>query len=68
MITLDGYKPNYEQECSRCGYSPTVDVIHGGRMVHTSDLCGCHFFSDYSMLDPDAWNDFHQQPEEKEDE
>ena len=65
-MTQDGYRPNYEQECSRCGYSPTVDVIRGGRLVHTSDLCGIHFFQNIEAMDPETWNE--QTTEEKEDE
>ena len=56
-ITLSGYKPNFEQECSRCGESPTVDVIRKGKLAHASDLCGCHFFSDNRMIDPEMWNE-----------
>lgn len=53
----DGYVANYEQECTRCGYSPTVDVIKDGKLVHTSDLCGCHFFFNPFAFDPEVWNE-----------
>ncbi len=52
----DGYTPNYEQECSKCGTSPCVDVVRKGRIARNSELCGCCFFNDRLMIDPDEWN------------
>lgn len=53
----DGYRPNWEAECTRCGNSPCVDVIREGRIVNISDLCGACYFRDREKLDPDNWNE-----------
>lgn len=63
-VSLNGYKPNYEQECSKCGESPCVDVIRNGRMVHTSDLCGPHFFHCQDAVDPEIWNELFNDEED----
>lgn len=52
----DGYTPNYEQECSRCGTTPCVDVVRNGMIRHSSELCGVCFFDDRLMIDPEEWN------------
>ena len=49
------YQPNFSDECSVCGRSPTVHVV--GHLLPETVLCGPCFFSDRAMLDWEEWNE-----------
>ena len=52
---MNEYTPNFEEECSICGTSPTVRVLH--HIQPETRLCGPCFFADRSMIDWTLWND-----------
>ena len=49
------YRPDFDEECYRCGATPTVVVE--GHMVPDTQLCGCCFWKSKKMVDPDLWNE-----------
>lgn len=54
------YFADHSNECQKCGTSPTVvvrDPEPTGVAVHETELCGCCFFHDRSMVDPELWNE-----------
>lgn len=54
------YLADFDNECSRCGTKPCVaahDAERTGTAVHFTELCGCCFFHDRAMVDPELWND-----------
>lgn len=48
------YRPDFDEECYKCGTSPTVVVE--GHIVPNTQLCGPCFFNDRRMLDWEEWN------------
>lgn len=56
MDTL--YLADHSVECKQCGTEPTVVVIDPEtRRPQETELCGCCFFADRSMVDPSDWNE-----------
>lgn len=51
---MNAYVPDFDAECRVCGTSPCVIII--GHIQPDTELCGCCFFNDRSMIDPDEWN------------
>ena len=53
----DRFEPDYAQECSACGQSPTVIVLRDGQVIADAGLCGPCSWGDARMIDPAHWND-----------
>lgn len=53
---MQTYLPIFGLECRRCGTSPVVGIQETPNIIHSTGLCGPHFFADRLMVDWEEWN------------
>lgn len=56
MIKIDGYKPDYDNNCEVCGQSPVVQAVKDNKPVYDYEMCGVCVFGTHEALDPEWWN------------
>jgi len=50
--------PNYRENCSNCGQTPTVDIANEkGKTVLRTGMCGVCTWGEAECLDPDNWEE-----------
>ena len=63
---IQSFHPDFELECRLCGTSPCVIVVN--HVQSQTNLCGCCFFNDRSMLDWEEWNNSTEEIQDDTDE
>ena len=54
-IEIDGYEPDYHNNCVVCNATPTVIAVKDGEVVEDFKTCGPCMFGSADALDPDNW-------------